>query len=496
MSELKKHYDKVLKEATKAANFLSVSYLANWDQETFMPKNGIKARADLLSFLAQERHKVLTSSKIGSSLKFLQENSPEDPEKQIIVKRLAQDVEKAGKLGKTFVKKFSKETALAANVWKEAHTKDSFKKFLPSLKKVISLCQKKAALLGYEDHPYDALLDEYEPNMTTKTLDELFGSLKPQLISLVKKIASKNGEEKLDLSNKEFPISSQRKLCKDVIEKIGLSPDEYNLATTHHPFCIPIHPSDVRVTTHFHKNDVLKGFSASVHEAGHGLYENNLLAKHYGTPLSEAASIGVHESQSRIYETCIGNSLPFWKHYYPKFQKTFPESLNDVDIDDFVKMVRKVKPSLIRIFADEVTYCLHVILRYEIEKGLIDGSIAPKDIPAIWKQKMQESLGIIPPSDAFGCLQDIHWSIGCFGYFPTYGLGSMYASSLFTTFIKGNVNWASDIGNGDFSKIGTFLEEKIHVHGRKYYPLELMEKACGKPFSSNDYIAYLEHRYL
>lgn len=496
MTTQNKDLKKIIEESVKAAQITSLEYLANWDQETYMPKDGIEPKAAIMSYLAQEKHKIMTSGKLKSALEKLINNPPKSFDEQIIVKRLHEDITKQQKLGKSFVKKFSKETAHAAESWKKAHNASNFKAFLPSLKKVINLCQKKAELIGYEAHPYDALLDEFEPGMTVAMLDDIFGSLKPKLISLVKKITSKESKTHAFDCEGIFPIDKQKELSHDVIKRIGVHADQYDLSTTHHPFCIPLHPHDVRITSHYHEKNVLKGFTAAVHEAGHGLYENNMPPEYYGTPLCEAASIGIHESQSRIYETCLGNSLPFWKFYYPKFQAMFPEALGKVPMDAFVEHVREVKPSLIRIFADEVTYCLHIILRYEIEKGLIEKSIDPKDIPNIWKAKMQEYLGILPTSDATGCLQDIHWSIGCFGYFPTYGLGSMYAGSLFTKFIKMNVDWASKIASGDFSILSDFLKERIHIQGRKYLPFELIEKATEKPFSPDDYIHYLEHRYL
>ena len=487
---------KILDEIKKAANFTALEFMAGWDQETYMPKDGIEARASMLSFIAQEKHKILTGKKLCDTLEKLMQNKPEDPDERVIVERLHEDIAKQQKLGKSFVKKFSKEVSHASEIWKTAHKNANFKQFLPSLKKVIGLCQKKAELLGYEEHPYDALLDEYEPGMTTKQLDDIFGALKPRLISLVKKITAKNQGSETAEPEGIFPLDKQKELSHDVIKRIGVHPDQYDLSVTHHPFCVPFHPHDIRITSHYHEQHVLKGFTATVHEAGHGLYENNMPVDSFGTPLCEAASYGVHESQSRIYETCLGNSLPFWKHYYPKFQQTFPDALGNVPMESFVDHVREVKPSLIRIFADEVTYCLHIIIRYEIERDLMAKTIDPKDIPSIWKAKMQESLGILPTSDATGCLQDCHWSFGLFGYFPSYALGSMYAGSLFTKFIKGNVDWASKIASGDFSSLSKYLKENIHIHGRKYHPFDLIERATQKPFSPDDYISYLEHRYL
>jgi carboxypeptidase Taq len=486
---------KILEECRRIAYFTSVSYLANWDQETYMPAGGIDMRAEIMSFIAQEKYKLQTSKKFIDTLEKLLKNPPKSADDRVIVTRLYDDIIRTQKLGKSFVKKFSKETAHAVEVWKKAHTNSNFKQFLPSFKKVIALNQKKAELIGYTDHPYDALIDEYEPSMTVKQLDSIFGALKPKLISLVKRIIHQNGTSTAKISG-HFPTGAQIELSHDVIKRIGLKPEHYNLSTTHHPFCSPLHPHDIRITTHFHEEDCLKSFSASIHEAGHGLYENNLPSEHFGTPLAEAASMGIHESQSRIYETCIGNSTPFWKFYYPKFQKKFPEALGSLPMEQFIKSVKKVKPTLIRIFADEVTYCLHVILRYEIERGLIDGSIQASDVPLVWKAKMQESLGILPTSDATGCLQDIHWSIGAFGYFPTYALGSMYSGSLFTKYIKENISWETQIAAGDFSTFSRFLKEKIHVHGRKFLPFDLIEKATEKAFTPDDYLNYLENRYL
>jgi carboxypeptidase Taq len=495
MKKVHKDMEKLLQHSRRIGYFSSLSYLANWDQETYMPKEGIDFRAEMMSFLAQEKHALCTNKKFFNLLEKLLKDPFLSKEETTIVERLFQDCKKQQKLGSSFVRKFSKETAHAVEHWKKAHTNNHFKQFLPSFKKVIALNQKKAELLGYVDHPYDALVDEYEPSMTTKQLDAIFGVLKPKLISLVKKITSKN-EKGFSKITGHFSIEGQKRLCHDVIQRIGLKPQYYNLSTTHHPFCIPLHPHDIRVTTHFHEEDCLKGFSASIHEAGHGLYEHHLPAKYFGTPLAEAASLGIHESQSRIFETCLGNSAPFWKFYFPKFQKEFPSALENVSMEQFLASVRGVKPSLIRIFADEVTYCLHVILRYEIEKGLIDGSIDPKEVPLIWKRKMQESLGILPTSDATGCLQDIHWSIGAFGYFPTYALGSMYAGSLFTKFIKSHSDWASQIASGDFSSFSTFLKERVHIHGRTFLPFDLIEQATEKTFTPEDYITYLEHRFL
>jgi carboxypeptidase Taq len=277
---------------------------------------------------------------------------------------------------------------------------------------------------------------------------------------------------------------------------MGLSNEVHELSHTAHPFCTAFYPNDVRLTTHYNEENLLGAFLATMHEGGHGLYEANLPLDYFGTPLAEASSHGIHESQSRIWETCIGHSKPFWNHYYPKLKEIFQTELEGIPVKDFYAYVNFVKPSFIRIFSDEVTYNLHICLRYEIEKGLIEGKLKAKEVPEMWNHLMKELLGITPKTDKEGCLQDIHWSLGLVGYFPSYTLGNLYAGALFQNLKKENPNFHQKVESGEFEFITNYLKTKVHQYGREFSPKELIEKATKEPFTTKPYINYLNQKYL
>jgi len=489
----KSPYKQLCKEAKEAALYQSALRLLEWDQETYMPKEGLSLRALQNQTLQEKVHKLKTSSRYAKLLEALRKEKNLSFEEKVCLREWERDYSQTKNLSLSFVKKMADTTTHALAAWKEAKKNRSFKTFAPHLKKIVSLLQKKADLLGYKEHPYDALLDLFEPGMTTREIDPLFTTLKGRTNALLKKIANKTSSTK-ELQG-PFPINIQKDLCHDVVERMGLPKERYNLAETTHPFCLGLSPDDIRLTTHYYEDNFLKGFLAAVHEAGHGLYEAGFPKEHFGTPLAEAASYGIHESQSRIWETCIAHAKSFWQFYFPKCQKAFPKALASLSEEEFYQSINLVKPSLIRIFADEVTYNLHIILRYELEKDLISGALSVDDIPDLWESKMQESLGIKPAHDSEGCLQDIHWSLGYMGYFPSYTLGNLYAGTLFAFLQKTYPDWQQRVASGDFLFIKEFLEEHIHKHGRAYTPVELIEKATKESFSSEPYLRYLEAKY-
>ncbi len=503
MNNLNKIYDKICKTLKSKALFNSCLQLLEWDQETNMPENGIKIKSEQNKLLSEIIHKTTTTKKYASQLNqlididngTLKANNLSEEEKKSI-REIRRDYVHENKLTTSFVKKFSETTTHSLQAWKEAKKIDNFKIFQPHLQKIVDLNRKKADLLGYNSHPYDALIDLYEPEVTTLQLNEIFLDLKTNLIPLIKKIKIKQQNENDSVLKGVFPIDKQIQLSTQLISNIGLSVKNYNLSQAAHPFCVGISPKDIRITTHYHEDNAIKSFLSTLHECGHGLYEHNLPEQHFGTPLSQAASYGIHESQSRIWETCIGHSREFWEYYFPKFQDIFKSSLEHVTTEQFYRAVNFVKSSTIRIFADEVTYNLHIILRYEIEKGLIDGSIQVKNIPDIWRAKMSDYLDIIPKNNKEGCLQDIHWSLGCIGYFPSYTLGNLFAGSLYENLIKTHMNYNIRISKGDFSFINIFLKEKVHKFGRQYLPIELIEKATNTTFSSKPYLSYLKSKYI
>jgi carboxypeptidase Taq len=366
--------------------------------------------------------------------------------------------------------------------------------FAPHLKKIVTLCRKKASLLSYEKHPYDALLDLYEPGMTSSYLDPLFERLKPSLTHLLQRIKDK-GIQRPELSIHEFPAAKQMHFGKFLLKSLGFSEEMSRLDLSSHPFCNALCPSDVRMTTRIIPNNPLSSIFSVIHEAGHGIYEAQLEEKYFGTPLGSSISLGLHESQSRLWETIFGKSYPFWEHFYPFLQKEFPDQLTALSLDDFFCNINHVTPSLIRTESDEVTYCLHVILRYELEKGLIEGSIEVEDLPNLWNDKMRQYLGVSPSCDAEGCLQDIHWSMGGLGYFPTYALGNLYAAQFFECFAKCHPNWAEQIKHGNLEFIKEWLKEHLHKHGRRYTPHEIVQKITGRPLEEKPYINYLESKF-
>jgi carboxypeptidase Taq len=501
---LEKNYKKLCNHAKQAAVLASALRLIEWDQETNMPSLGTELKTEQNKLLHELIHKQMTSKKYIKLLSgFISIETGEvltpdlKPEEIACVKQMRKDYLHAKKLNTSFLKKFTEATTLSLDAWKEAKKTASFKAFAPHLEKIVSLTKKKSDLLGYQNHPYDALLDIYEPETSVLLLDTVFSSLKEKILPLLEKIQHTQDKSfETIFEGKTFPIEQQKKLCTDVLLKMGLSPNNHHLAETAHPFCSALSSDDIRLTTHFNENNFLQAFLATIHEGGHGLYEANLPKKYFGTPLAEAASFGIHESQSRIWETCIGHSKPFWASYYPKIKELFPKALEHVCLEKLYGHVNFVKPTLIRIFSDEVTYNLHIILRYEIEKGLLDGSLKVKDLPEIWREKMQNLLGISPKNDSEGCLQDIHWSLGLIGYFPSYSLGNLYAGALFSSLINTHPDLNKEIADSNFLSIKEFLNQKIHQFGRQYPPKLLIEKAINKTFSPDPYINYLTNKYI
>ena len=392
------------------------------------------------------------------------------------------------------MKLLAKTSSKALHAWSEAKRHNSFKQFAPHLEKLISLNKKKAEYLGFKEHPYDALLDLYEPEMTTAYLTPLFGKLKISLTELLKSIQAKP-KHTISFIKHDYPIAQQMRFGHVLLHSMGFSDTMSRLDTSSHPFCSALNPKDVRMTTRLIPTLPLSNIFSVIHEGGHGIYEAQLNEKMYGTPLCSAISLGIHESQSRFWETLIGRSLPFWKHFFPLLQKEFPTQLANVHLEDFYKAVNHVESSMIRVEADEVTYCLHVIIRFELEKALIEGSLKVKDLPLAWNEKMREYLGISPSSDGEGCLQDIHWSMGAFGYFPTYALGNLYAAQFFSTFEKAHPDWQERVSKGQLGFIKDWLKENLHQYGRQYTPHEIVKRISGRALEATPYVTYLQNKY-
>lgn len=501
MHDSQKDYKKLHEISRYARTLAGISSLLEWDHETYMPPGAADIRAEQLKILAGLIHKEKTSTKFAKALDALIDIHSGN----IIAKNLKEEQKAALKewrrdylhdhaLPQAFVKDFAKLTSKAQSVWRNAKNENDFSLFAPYLEKIVAMCRKKAEYLKYKDNPYDALLDLYEPEASYQEIKTEFTSLKRNIIGLLKKITASKVIDDSFLQGK-FDHGKQLKFGHLILDAMGYPKNYGRLDLSTHPFSSSCHPTDSRITTRIHPTSLISNISVCLHEGGHSLYEMGLPQEHYGSPLGEAISLGVHESQSRWWETRIGQSKPFWQYYLPLLTKEFKGALENVDLEKFYRAINKVEPSFIRVEADEVTYPLHVILRFELEAALIDGTLKVKDVPEAWNGKMQELLGITPKNNAEGCLQDVHWSMGGLGYFPTYTLGNMYAAHLFAPFEKQHPDWANRVAKGELGFIKDWLAENVYQHGRRYTSKELLKHASGQPFSAKAYIDYLNKKY-
>jgi carboxypeptidase Taq len=493
-------YQQLLKLCQTRALLDSISNLLEWDLETHMPAQAIEQRAAHMELMASLTHKEKTSKKFARALGKLidietgqiKDTSLSAPHQAALVE-WRRDYLRDIKLPAAFVRKFAQTTSSSAHAWKKAKERNNFSLFLPHLKKIVSLCRKKADILGYQEHPYDALVNFFEPEMKTSTLTALFSRLQPPLSALVQAIQKKPGPQ-ISLKG-SYDASKQLDFALHVLRAMGFDPEFSRLDLSAHPMCITIHPKDLRMTTRIYPDDPMPNILSAIHEGGHALYSHFLPQEEFGSPLCEPVSLGINESQSRFWETIIGRSLPFWTHFYPRLQEVFSQSLGSISLEQFYAALNTVKPTLIRTDADEVTYNLHIIARFELEKALIEGSIQVEEIPERWNGKISQFLGISPPSNREGCLQDIHWSLGAFGYFPTYTLGNLYAAQLFEKFTATHPRWQERVEAGDLSQIRQWLSQEIHRFGRQYPPEKLCEKVTGNSLSEKPFLRYLERKY-
>lgn len=496
-----KDYKKLHEISRHTKVLRGVQSVLSWDQETYMPSGGADNRAEQTKILAGLVHKEMTGKKFVNALgKLINIKTGKIQQKGLSTPQIAalnlwrRDYLKEAALPAKFVEEHAKLTSQAKHVWIDAKKNQSFREFRPYLEKIVSMTRKKADLIGFKDHPYDALLDEFEPDITTAEVSKLFHSLRTSTQALLKKI--KNSKQiKDDLLHIDLDIADQMAFSQKFLQMIGYSQEHGRLDVSAHPFSSSSHPTDSRITTRLHPTHFINNIRTILHECGHAFYEMGLPVENFGTPLGEAISLGMHESQSRWWETRIGMSKPFWQFCLPHIKKHFKGKFDSLTPEACWKAVNKVEPSFIRVESDEVTYGLHVILRFELEVAMIEGKLPIKDLPDAWNSKMQELLGITPKNDAEGCLQDVHWSFGAFGYFPTYSLGNMYASHLFGAFEKKFPTWPEKISKGEFSFMKDWLKENVHQHGRAYSSQELLQKATGKPFSANAFTDYLSAKY-
>ncbi|MEC9002781.1 MAG: carboxypeptidase M32, partial [Planctomycetota bacterium] len=408
-----------------------------------------------------------------------------------VIRELKRDYQKRSKLPQSLVEEMARATVLGQQAWVQARKDDDFASFSPVLTQIIDLKRQQAEAVGYEESPYDALLDDYEPGETTANVHRVLSSLREDLVPLVAAIAESSTQPEVEILSRSYPVALQKELGERVSAQIGFDFQRGRLDVTHHPFCSGMGPFDCRITTRYDEHFFPMAFFGILHESGHGIYDQGLRTDFYGLPPGEFISLGIHESQSRMWENQVGRGRAFWQYMFPTLQETFASALTDVTLDQFYFALNEVRPSLIRVEADEVTYNLHIIIRFELEQALIQGDLQVPDLPAAWREKYREFLGIEPPSDADGVLQDIHWGAGLIGYFPTYSLGNLYSAQFFAQAAEDLGDLEDMFSRGEFMPLKNWLQEKIHQPGKCYRAAELVERITGQPLSHEPLLAYL-----
>ena len=478
----------------KAADLAYASAVLQWDQEVYMPEKGAGYRARQLATLSGMVHEMLSSDELGGLLETLGHDQGLTEAEAANIRETTKTYRDQKKYSTSFVEEMSRTVSACFNAWQEARKKNDFSLYQPNLEKLLQLKKQECELLGYEAHPYNALLDQFEPGCTVAELDLLFSDVKKELLPFLLELRSRPAPGDAFL-HRHYPRDKQWPYGLELLRQMHFDFDKGRQDISAHPFTTSFSAEDVRVTTRINEKDIREMIWGCIHEGGHALYEQGLPADHYGLPSGEAVSLGIHESQSRLWENQVGRSLPYWRYHYKALQDVFPENLKNVSLEEFYRGINLVEPSLIRTSADEITYHLHVLIRYEIEKKLIGGSLQVKDLPAAWNASYKEYLGLDVPDDARGVLQDVHWSHGSFGYFPTYSLGSFYAAQFYQQAKKEIPDLEKQIESGNNKPLLDWLRMNIHVFGKQYRAGRLCEKITGEPLRFGYFMQYAREKY-
>jgi carboxypeptidase Taq len=473
--------------------------LLSWDQETYMPPGAVESRGEQMATVAKLAHELFISSQtnklLRSAAKEVKPTANPDSDEMAIIRVTERDYKRERKVPAEFVAEMQRTQAQAHQAWIEARKASDFRHFEPWLAKMFDLAKRYADYIGYKEHPYDALLDGFEPGMKTSQVRATFADLRQQLVPQVHAVRARADTVNDACLHGHFPRDKQLEFATRVIKQFCYDLHHGRVDESPHPFCQSFSSKDVRITTRYDDSFLNMMLFGSMHEAGHALYEQGISPNFAHTPLENGASLGIHESQSRMWENLVGRSREFWQFFYPQLQDTFPEQFRNVSLDEFYRAINKVTPSFIRVEADEVTYNLHIMVRFELELELLEGKLAVADLPEAWNARYNEYLGITPPNDAIGVLQDTHWSIGLIGYFPTYSLGNLASVQLFDKAAQDIPDLRKRIAAGDLGPLLTWLRENVHQYGRKYTPDQLIKRATGKKLSAKPYIKYLQKKY-
>ncbi len=469
-----------------------------WDQQTYMPPGGVEARAVQLATLQELAHHKFVSEEIGQlldDLRSLTDTDDPDSDDARLIQVTLREYRKARQIPPALVAELAQKSALAHNNWQQARAEKDFLIFQPILEELVELIRRKAEHLGYTEHIYDPLLDIYEPGMTTAEVTAIFRVLKDAIIPLIQGIAEHHDGLQDAVFQGNFDVKKQWDFGLDVLRHIQYDFQRGRQDKAVHPFTTSFSPNDVRITTRLKSDSFVTAFFASVHEGGHGLYEQGIPRALSRTPLCDGASMAVHESQSRLWENVVARSREFWTYFLPRLQSFYPEHFSDVTVEQIYRSVNVVHPDYIRVEADEVSYNLHIFLRFELETELVAGNIAVKDLPELWNHKMEQYLGLTPPDDALGVLQDVHWSAALFGYFPTYALGNVLSLQFYECLRRALPGFNEYVTHGEFTPIVQWLRENIHIHGAKFTPTELVKRVTGETINPQPYINYLNTKY-
>jgi len=487
-------YEDYCERLLKIADVHGAMSLLSWDQQTYMPQGSAAGRSRQMSTLAGISHEMSVDPELKKLVDELAASDLSDPWHQKNISLSKKHLEKQSKLSKEFVVEMSEVVSRAFQSWVKAKKEEDFSIFEKDLSKLVELKRKQAELIGYKDHPYDCLMDEFEPGAKTAKIETLFADVREQLVDFVGQI---NAQQQNDESFifKQYDHDAQWDFGMDLLKKMGYDLKTGRQDISAHPFTTTFDREDVRVTTRISEKDISEMTWSCIHEGGHALYEQGLPLKQHGLPCGSPISLGIHESQSRVWENNVGRSLPYWQGNYADLQKRFPANLKDVSVESFYKAINVVKPSFIRTNADELTYHFHIMVRFEIEKALIEGSMEVKDIPQVWNEKYRDYLGIEVSKPSEGCLQDVHWAYASFGYFPTYSLGSFYAAQFYQQAKKDVPGLETGFAKGDSSPFLAWLREKIHQQGRLYEAEKLCERITGEGLNFRYFMDYAREKY-
>jgi carboxypeptidase Taq len=491
-------YDQLMLRVREESILTGIEALLEWDEETYMPAGGVETRSEQLALVAGLLHDRGTDPRLGELLDALEGSElladPAAPA-AVNVRAVRREYDRFIRLPRKLVEDVARTTALAQTAWVQARDAADFARFRPWLERIVTLKRQEADCVGYADEPYDAMLEDYEPGLRTRVVARLFGALRRELVPLAARIADAPRRPDPSVLRRHFPRDRQRRFGERLAAAVGFDFRRGRMDPGVHPFCTGLGTGDCRIAVRFDERDFAGGAFTILHEVGHALYEQGLDPQHYGTPLGEAPSVGMDEAQARFWENRVGRDRRFWEHFYPQARDLFPESLGDVPLDEFHFAVNRVAPSYVRVNADEVTYNLHVMIRFDLERALISGALPVGDLPEAWGAACRETLGLVPRNDAEGCLQDGHWADGMIGYFPTYTLGDVFAAQLFAAAERELGPLGARFEQADFTPLLEWLGRTVYRQGGRYPSARLIEVVTGSPPDHRPLVSILKAKY-